>query len=63
MISQKKNVNDWLSGFFSDLLTSQEKSDLYDYLADEGHKEEILAWQQTPIESRIEKNKVIITKY
>ena len=43
---QEKKVNDWLSGFISGTLNSQEKSDLYDYLTDDSHKEEILAWLQ-----------------
>jgi len=46
-MSQEKNVNDWLSGFFLGTLTSQDKSDLYDYLTDESHKEEILTWLKT----------------
>ena len=45
-MSQEKKLNDWLSGFISGALTSQEKSELYDYLTDEGHKEEILTWLQ-----------------
>ena len=46
-MAHKNDINDLLSGFFSGTLTSKEKSDLYQMMADEGHKEEILGWLQT----------------
>ena len=45
-MKQKQNVNNLLSGFFAGKLTLQEKSNLYDYLTDEGYKDEIIAWLQ-----------------
>ena len=45
-MAQENNINDLLSGFLSGKLTSKEKSDLYHYMTNEGHSEEILAWLQ-----------------
>ena len=45
-MAQKNDINDLLSGFFSGTLTPEEKSDLYQTMINEGHKEEILAWLQ-----------------
>ena len=43
---RNNNLQDLLSGFFADRLTSKEKSDLYHYLIDDSYKEVILAWLQ-----------------
>ena len=45
-MAHENDINDLLSGFFSDTLTSKEKSDLYQTMTNEGHKEEILSWLQ-----------------
>ena len=41
-----KHISDLLSGFFSGTLTPEEKGDLYHYVIDDSHKNEIMAWLQ-----------------
>ncbi len=43
---QKDHITGLLSKFLSGSLTPKEKSDLYHYMMDDGHKDEIVAWLQ-----------------
>jgi len=43
---QKNIIDSLLSGFLSGTLTPKEKSDLYQYLADDGHQDEIMSCLQ-----------------
>ena len=44
MKTQEKDMAGLFSGFLSGTLTSKEKSDLYNYMVDNSHKEEIFLW-------------------
>jgi len=43
---QENYIAGLLSGFLSGALTSKEKSDLYHYIIDDVHKDEVMAWLQ-----------------
>jgi len=55
-MQQNNHLSNLLSKFLSDKLTFEEKGDLYHYIIDDSHKDEIMAWLQTrwekePVES------------
>ena len=58
-MSKKNHLFSLLSGFLSDRLTPREKSDLYHYVMDDSHNEEVMHWLQDEWVHELKKNEAV----